>query len=42
LLWLIPAFAVAALLAEGMAQLFIMGHYLIFIVPFIAPWAWSA
>lgn len=36
LVWLIPAFVAAAILAELMALLFISGHYIIFFVPFIA------
>src|SRR5882724_7225321 len=34
--WLLAAVAVAAILAEGMAQLFRVGHYYVFIVPFAA------
>src|SRR5713226_1719205 len=34
--WLVPAFVVAAILAEGMAQLFRIGHYYILIVPLLA------
>jgi hypothetical protein len=34
--WLLAAFVVAAILAEGMAQLFRLGHYYIFIVPLAA------
>ncbi|HEY1788528.1 MAG TPA: hypothetical protein VGJ73_10250 [Verrucomicrobiae bacterium] len=34
--WLLAAFICAAILAEGMAQLFAVGHYLIVIVPAIA------
>lgn len=36
LLWLFPVFIVVAILAEIMAQLYVAGHYLIFIVPFAA------
>src|SRR5215469_15475966 len=36
LVWLFPAFFVAAVLAEIMAQLFVAGHYLILIVPLFA------
>src|SRR5215469_15713985 len=36
IVWLVPAFIVAAILAEIMAQLFIAGHYLIIILPAIA------
>lgn len=34
--WLLAAFIVAAVLAEGMAQLFSLGQYYVFIVPFFA------
>ena len=36
LLWLLAAFVVAAILAEGMAQLFRLGQYYVFIVPLVA------
>ena len=36
IVWLIPAFLVAGILAEVMARLFIDGHYLIILVPFFA------
>src|SRR5215469_12715155 len=36
LVWLFPAFCVAAILAEIMALLFAAGHYLILIVPLCA------
>jgi hypothetical protein len=34
--WLLAAMIVAAILAEGMAELFRLGHYYIFIVPILA------
>ena len=33
---LLAAFIVASILAEGMAQLFAVGHYIIFMVPLVA------
>ncbi len=40
--WLIPAFAVAVALAEGMYQLFHIGHYYVIIVPILASLAVGA